>query len=151
MHQPPAVAWDLAPTRSQRRAPIALLLLAVLVWLVFITRQGWGPASLALLLALLVATVVVAVGLNKLPTGQLRWDGEQWLWSGVQDRMVRSMACVLDLQSVLVLHIRCDQGKGHWLWLEAGDKPLHWKALRRAMVASRPGTHGAESAEPQEG
>jgi hypothetical protein len=127
------------------------VLLAGLVWAGFVAQQGWGPVSLALLAALLAAACMAAVAWHNTPNGQIRWDGEQWHWSGAQDRMVRSMACVLDLQSVVLLHIRCDQGKSHWLWLESGDKPKHWKALRRAIVASKPGTPDGASAEPQEG
>ena len=102
-------------------------------------------------MVLLVSALVLAVAQRNIPKGQLRWDGRQWHWSGAPDRMVLSMDCVLDLQSVVLLHIRCNQGKSHWLWLEAGDKPKHWKALRRAIVASRTNTPDGFSAESPEG
>jgi hypothetical protein len=137
MHRPPAVAWDLVPTRWQSRAPAVLVLLAAMAWGGFLLKQGWGPFSLTLLLVLIAAAVLATVERGHISKGQLRWDGEHWHWSGEQDRMVRSMACVMDLQSMVLLYIRCDQGKSHWLWLEAGRKPHHWKALRRAIVASK--------------
>jgi peptidoglycan/LPS O-acetylase OafA/YrhL len=136
MHRPPAVAWDLATTRWQLRVSIALVLLATLVWLGFLTQQGWGYPSFILLLALLAGVLLAAMAGQNASGGQLRWDGEQWHWTDAQDHAVRTMVCMLDLQVVLLLQVNCDQGTRHWFWLDAGDKPIQWKALRRAIVAS---------------
>jgi hypothetical protein len=83
-------------------------------------------------------------------TGQLRWDGERWYWSGEPDRTVHAMSCILDLQSIMLLHLTCERRTGHWLWLEAGNKPERWKALRRAVVASIADTPSEADQEPRD-
>jgi hypothetical protein len=150
MHRPPAVAWSLAPARWQGRVLNGLLLLAFLVWAGFFAKQGWGFSSIALLLTLPAGVTLAALARHKTARGQLSWDGEQWHWIGVQDRPVRSMVCVLDFQTMLLLHLTCDQGDGHWLWLESGDKPALWRALRRAIVASSPLSVDEIKPEPQD-
>jgi hypothetical protein len=127
------------------------MLLAALAWGGFLFKQGWSPVSYTLLLVLIAGAALAAVEHSQVTKGQLRWDGEQWHWSGDQDRMVRSMACVLDLQSMVLLHVQCDQGKSHWLWLEADGRPHHWKALRRAIVASKTVTLYDVTTKPQDG
>ena len=151
MHRPPAVAWDLSPTQWQMRVLAALTLLAMLVWVGFIAEQGWGLSSFIVLVALLVGVWLVAMARRKALRGQLRWDGEQWYWTGLQDRAVRAMACILDLQVVMLLQITFDQGKSHWIWLESGYKPAQWKALRRAIVASTGVHHNEVDSEPLDG
>ena len=94
-----------------------------------------------LLLAMLAGALLAAMARHNAARGQLRWDGERWHWSGEPDRTVRAMACVLDLQSMMLLHLTCESRTSHWLWLEAGNKPERWKALRRAVVASTADTH----------
>jgi hypothetical protein len=46
------------------------------------------------------------------------------------------MVCVLDFQAMMLLQLICDNGNKYWFWLDAGDKPAHWNAMRRAIVAS---------------
>ena len=136
MHRPPAVAWDISPTRWQSRATATLVLIAVMVWTGFVAEQGWGQSSFVVLVALLVGIWLASADRQKASKGQLRWDGEQWHWTGEQDRAVRDMASILDLQVMMLLQVTCDQGKSHWLWLESREKHTQWKALRRAIVAS---------------
>ncbi len=136
MHRPPAVAWVLSPTLWQRRILATLALLALLVWVGFITEQGWGLSSFAVLIALFLGVLLAAMAWHNASRGQLRWDGEQWYWTDAQDRTVRTMACILDMQVMMLLQITCDQGKSHWLWLDSSENPAQWKALRRAIVAS---------------
>jgi hypothetical protein len=117
------------------RVLAALTLLAALVWVGFIVEQGWGLTSFIVLAALFLGVRLVAMARQKAHNGQLRWDGEQWYWTGTQDRALRAMVCILDLQVLTLLHVTCDQGKSHWIWLDSGYKPAQWKALRRAIVA----------------
>jgi hypothetical protein len=136
MHRPPAVAWLLVLSRWQVWALSALVLIAALVWAGFLAKQGWGAASFLILVALLTSVLMVLVARQNTTKGRLSWDGEQWHWSGDPDSPLRSMSCVLDLQRVMLLQVTCGQGKLHWLWLEAVDKPAQWTALRRAIVVS---------------
>lgn len=151
MHRPPAVAWVLLPSRWQWRTLTALSLLTALVWIAFISEQGWGHTSLIVLGALLVGVLQTFMAWHNAPKGQLRWDGEQWYWTDEQDRAVRTMACILDMQAMMLLQVTCDQGKSHWLWLDSGDKPAQWKALRRAIVASEGVSHEAVIPAPRDG
>jgi hypothetical protein len=129
----------------------ALTLLAVLVWVGFTEKQGWGLSSFIVLVALFVGVGLVAIARHKALKGQLRWDGEQWYWTDAQDHAVRTMVCILDLQGVMLLQIACDHGKSHWIWLESGYKPTQWKALRRAIVAGTGTPHSEGVPEPLDG
>lgn len=71
-------------------------------------------------------------------TGQTReWGG--WSWQPLGSRSIAQacqvVAC-LDLQSRQLLQLRV-AGEVHWVWVEAERAPIHWKALRRALVSSR--------------
>ncbi len=136
MHRPPAVSWDVRPARWQRRLTTALALCAALAWAGFSVRQGWGAASPVLLLVLVVSVLLSIRAGRNAPVGQLRWDGEQWHWSGADDGAVRSITCVWDLQVLLLLKIHFEPGAQQWLWLEAGAEPARWRAMRRALVAA---------------
>jgi hypothetical protein len=128
----------------QRRLLGALVLLGLLVSLGFGFGQGWGLTTLLLFLALLGCSAVAMLGLLGSATGQLRWDGEQWHWSGQYDAAVTDIRCILDLQRVLLLHIRCEQGARHWLWLESGAMDAGWLAVRRAVVAAQAAQQSAK-------
>lgn len=151
MRGPPAVVWSLAPTRWQKRVLVILAFLAVLVWVSFVAEQGWGLSSYLILAALFVGVLLAATAWHKKPKGQLRWDGEQWYWNDEQDRAVRPMACILDMQVMMLLLVTCDQSKSHWLWLDSGNKPDQWRALRRAIVASTGISYDDAVAEPHDG
>ena len=136
MHRPPAVLWDLGPSRWKRRALGGLILLAVLVWVGFLRMQGWGVSSAVLLATLLAGTLTAAIGRSGSAEGQLSWDGEQWHWLTDRDLLLQTMVCVLDLQVMMLLRVGVEGGKSHWFWLDSSDMNASWKALRRAIVAS---------------
>ena len=151
MHRPPAVAWVLLPSQWQRRILAALALVAVLVWVGFISEQGWGLSSFVVLVALFIGALLGVMAWRNLSKGQLRWDGEQWYLTNKHDRSVHTMVCMLDMQAMLLLKVTCDKGKSHWLWLDSGDKHAQWKALRRAIVASTGISHDEVVPEPLDG
>jgi toxin CptA len=137
MYGPPAAAWQAGEVQWLRRLLAALIGLAVLAVCFYSSSQGFGGATI-LLWALLLGSVATAVlGLNQRVKGQLRWDGEHWHWSGLQEHTVTDINCVLDLQRLLLLRIHCDQGPRLWLWLESSSMDAAWLALRRAVVASQ--------------
>ena len=149
MHRPPAVSWDVGPARWRGRVLTALALCATLDWTGFWVLQGWSTSSFFLLLLVFASVLLAGLSNRNTPVGQLRWDGEQWHWSGVDHDTVRVVACVLDLQRMLLLHIRCEQGACHWLWLEAAAQPTRWRAMRRAVVAATP-LKGSETGSTQQ-
>ncbi len=147
MHRPPAVLWDLGPSRWKRRALGGLILLAALVWLGFLRMQGWGVSSAVLLATLLAGTLTAAIGRSGSPGGQLSWDGEQWHWLTDRDLPLQTMVCMLDLQVMMLLRVGVEGGKSHWFWLDSSDMSASWKAVRRAIVAS---TYNARQGASQE-
>lgn len=137
MHLPPACAWKAGTAQWQRRLIAGLLGFGLMVSLGFGFSQGWGASTLLLALILLGCGSVAAMGLRSSASGQLRWDGEHWHWSGSIDCAVTELFCVLDLQRLLLLHIRSEQGETRWLWLESRSMDAGWMAMRRAVVAAK--------------
>lgn len=147
MHRPPAATWRAMPAGLAPQAVVALAALACAATLLEgYFMQAWGVTVLCLLLLLLVACTLAALrGLGRMPSGQLRWDGECWHWADGQNHTVTSLVCVLDLQSRMLLRIHCGQRHSLWLWLESRGQANPWAALRRAVVASQ---HGATNQAP---
>jgi hypothetical protein len=137
MHLPPAAAWTAGAMGRWRRVVATLGLLGLLVLTGFGNSQGWGASTAWLSLTLVVCTAVSYLGLRRPATGQLRWDGEQWHWFGLAEHAVTQIGCAIDLQRLMLLWIRCDQGTVLWLWLENGTMDAQWLAFRRAVVASK--------------
>lgn len=134
MHRPPAVSWEVVAVRWPLRALAAMALLATVLLFFFAARQGWSFSSVCLLLLLPACVGGAFWGLQTMPKGRLHWDGEQWYWVDVDALAVSSLVCALDLQSLVLLHIRCGHRPGFWLWLEQRADGARWIALRRAFV-----------------
>lgn len=94
----------------------------------------WGWASL------LAAGWVLVWHWRSAPTGQLSWDGQDWLWVSraypVGTALLRPRI-VIDLQSVIVVRLSNPAGAALTLWLDAGQAPSIWLDLRRAIHARR--------------
>jgi hypothetical protein len=121
--------------RLQRRLVLALVLLSAMPVAAFLGTQVWGAASAVLLLAFLTTVLFAYSSLRRPVQGLLSWDGEQWYWTTQQVQAVTELACVLDLQRVMLLRLRCGQASVQWLWLESAAMGGSWQALRRAVVA----------------
>jgi hypothetical protein len=119
----------------QRRFVWALVLLSAMPVAAFLGTQAWGAASAVLLLVFLLAVGLAYTRLRRPVTGLLNWDGEQWYWTTQQVQAVSELACVLDLQRVLLLRVRCGSANPEWLWLESAAMGGSWLAMRRAVVA----------------
>lgn len=95
----------------------------------------WGLGSVAL------ATPGLLLYWRRVPTGELSWDGEQWLWTskayptGVD---LKWPQIVLDLQGFVIVHTRNSAGAGWTLWLEARSNPAAWHGLRLALYSRPP-------------
>jgi hypothetical protein len=121
---------------------IALLTAALL--LAFAARQGWNAVSLGLLLLLPVVIGAAFKGLRRTPKGSLHWDGERWHWAGENAAPVTSLVCVLDLQDLMLLHVRVAQHSVLWLWMQKDAHAGRWLALRRALALG-PNPSGVEA------
>ena len=137
MHLPPAASWKAGAAQWQRRLLGCLIALALIALLGFGSGQGWGARSLVLALSLLGCSVFAVWSLRGTASGKLRWDGAHWHWCGPADFAVTELFCVLDLQRLLLLYIRCEQGSTQWLWLHSRHMDADWLALRRAVVGSQ--------------
>jgi len=146
MYLPPAVTWDVKPARWHRVALWGLALCATGVAIGFCALQGLGASSLLLLLALLIALLLGARAVKRLPSGPLNWDGAQWHWLGSGQEAVSELACVLDLQNLMLVQLRSAGASKRYLWLECQDNTARWTALRRAVVAA---ARQAPSTDPQ--
>lgn len=140
MHRPPAVSWDVGPARWHALLVLALLALGLLLTIAFAVLQAEGARWPWLLVLLLACSSAALLQWRGMSAGQLRWDGERWLWSPLSDLPVTELHCVLDLQRFMLLRLRCGPampwGRGWvWLWLESDAGGARWLALRRAIAA----------------
>jgi hypothetical protein len=138
MHRPPAASWKVGAVRYQWRLLLLLVVLTALQVAGFLATQAWGPGSVLLLLTFAGVVGFALMGLRRVASGQLLWDGAQWFWAAGRVQTVTELVCVLDLQRVMLLRIRCAQTGRHWLWLESAQMGHGWKALRRAVAAGMP-------------
>jgi hypothetical protein len=136
MHQPPAASYGVQRSRWH-------LICIVVIWLVGAAAcaEFWqSTADISLkstVLGLLVFSLAWAVkDWFYTERGLLRWDGQQWFWSGFGDFPVQRLHIVLDFQSLILVELRADSWGVRWLWLEAPGRNRQWLALRRAMVGT---------------
>lgn len=84
------------------------------------------------------------------PTGAPRPAGHAWSWqgsgTGAIEQPIDSPALVIDLQACLLLRLAPAPGVPAWIWVEAGQAPRDWLALRRALLWAA--GQGAGEAEP---
>ena len=95
-----------------------------------------------LVLVSLIANSIAFLGWKRSPQGSLRWDGQQWLWSGFPETAPCRLALVLDFQRVMVVKITTGAHEPEFLWLEANPGDTSWRPLRRAIVSSQAASAG---------
>jgi hypothetical protein len=71
-----------------------------------------------------------------IPQGRLRWDGQQWLWSGFGDVPVQKLFVVLDFQRLILVKLQANPLGARWIWLDAPKRDRQWLAMRRAIVGT---------------
>ena len=75
---------------------------------------------------------------DRLPSGQLAWDGTVWHWespsyqTGSADH---KLSVIADFQHRLLLRLENQAGASQWLWLEKKAMPERWMDLRRALYS----------------
>lgn len=135
MSSPPAVSYNVVRSRWYF---FAIAMFGALAWLgcgLFAMQQeSIGSRGLVVGLCLL-SQALAGYGWYRSPTGQLRWDGECWHWSGFSDGCTQYVQCIVDLQSRMLVQTHAHDGHTAWLWLAAstGSKTT-WQSLRRALV-----------------
>ena len=105
------------------------------LWIHAVTT--FGSAQFLFFAALAVVLALACHAWRNTETGQLAWGGESWVWTTSHHATTGSMAVHLDVQSLMVLTLRNDQGQSVWLWVERASDPTGWRALRRAIYADR--------------
>ncbi|MES2581281.1 MAG: hypothetical protein V4627_01070 [Pseudomonadota bacterium] len=117
---------------------LAVATLAVFAW----ERPVLDMRTGALALVSLIASGTAFLGWMRSPQGDLRWDGQQWLWSGFAETAPCRLALVLDFQRVMVVKITTGAHVPEFLWLEANPGDTSWRPLRRAIVSSQAASVG---------
>jgi len=141
MHNAPSVVYPLGRSRFQGLALLGLWLSGLLVmalWWLAAPGPDWRlGVSMA---AVLAAGVAAGLGWKNSPTGQLRWDGQDWRWEsrGYQSGTpVRSLSVTLDFQFILLLRLENHDHATLWLWAQRAAMPERWLDLRRAVYSRR--------------
>lgn len=147
MNHAPSVNY---PVGRSRGAGVLLMvagsagLAATVSWA--LQRQAPGLGSMIPALACLALVAWAALDWFRTTTGMLSWEGGHWRWSGHRTGAGQIRVC-LDLQGLLLLQWRADDGSSAWLWLERRQRPALWSDLRRA-VYSRANSDALPGAEP---
>lgn len=144
MYGPPAAAWHATALQGPRWLVLALAGASLLVLACFMQagQSGWSVAVLFTLWATCLA--FASWSLTRQPADQLRWDGSQWHWSEWPDRPVLHPYCALDLQILLLLDLRGQDGAQRWVWMQAQSMSPQWRAFRRAVLARAASTSATD-------
>jgi hypothetical protein len=99
-----------------------------------------SAAGLAPKIVVLISLSLFGLGAGKAwfdtEPGRLRWDGQQWLWSGFGDVPVQQLFVVLDFQKLILVKLQANHAGPRWIWLEAPKRDRQWLAMRRAIVGT---------------
>ena len=151
MHRAPAVSFSVGRSRWHLGCVVGLGAASLGIALVFALNQSFGDGRAAAVLgAALVAPVLALWGWQKSPSGQLRWDGDYWHWSGFAATQSCHLSLLVDFQRVLLVRLSHADQPPVWLWLESAPGNIHWMPLRRAIVSSLRDGAGDASADAGE-
>ncbi len=137
MHRAPAVSFSVGRSRWHLGCVGLLCAASLITALVFVLNASiWDWRCVAVLGAALLAPILAVRGWQRSPSGQLRWDGQQWHWSGFATTQACRLSLLVDLQRVVLVRLSGEDHPSVWLWLEAAPGSIHWMPLRRAIVSS---------------
>ncbi|MDP2367844.1 MAG: hypothetical protein Q8M25_06285 [Rhodoferax sp.] len=68
--------------------------------------------------------------------GALKWSAGQWTWDSRGILRGGDLTVLVDLQQVVVVVARCDDGRAFGFCLHRNTDPVLWPALRRALVST---------------
>ena len=137
MHRPPAVRFSVIRSQWHLRLLAIVWLSGLPVAWAFAENQAlYGVVGVSL--SVLAAGLIALIGWRHASVGTLRWDGQDWHWSGFDEDALCHLDLQLDLQKLLLVSVT-DKTKKRAvrLWLEAVPGDVRWIALRRAIVDSR--------------
>jgi len=150
MHKAPAVQYTVGKTRVHLGLVLSVALFSAVVVSVWAMQSQTGTLPLTLVgLVWTACTLWGSLGWWRVPTGQLCWDGQAWVWRQGAQELTLQLQVRLDLQHTMLLRARPVQGLALWLWLEQATQPAQWRMLRRAVVvASNQRTVSGRQQEP---
>lgn len=135
MHRPPAVSIQVERSRWHLGFILTCSLLCALNLAFWMQVQNSNPSRFFVFALVGIALALALRVWWSTPTGRLGWDGESWFWSGVGDVALKHLSMVVDLQRLVLVRIRGEDGLSTWLWLETRRFDTRWFAVRRALVA----------------
>jgi toxin CptA len=138
MHNAPSVTYPVGRSLLCAALLAALWTLAALLvawWCQTVAAIGWR--QWLALLALPAAAAGAWLSLRAMGIGELRWDGQVWLWHprGAQEAMTVLLGVHLDLQRHLLVLLRPEHGLAVWCWASRKSYPERWGDLRRAVYS----------------
>ena len=140
MHHAPPVQVPVGRFAWGRAVGVALALLSAgalaLAWWLSPPSMGLALAG-GLVWGLAVLSCACLLGRERLPTGELCWDGESWSLQTAQGlRQSVVVEVRLDLGTAMLLAVRLSQGPRPWrryVWLRAVHLPGLWHRCRCAV------------------
>ncbi|MEI7784892.1 MAG: hypothetical protein WCK08_10955 [Betaproteobacteria bacterium] len=142
------VAYPAGPCRAAALLVACLWGAALaLTWAWFIAAGADDRSPWWGLLSLVTVTLGLVGYWRRIPTGQLSWDGQAWLWTSRAYPAGAALTwpdIVIDLQYFVVIRTRNPAGASWTLWLEARSQPLVWHSLRLALHARPASTASPE-------
>jgi toxin CptA len=138
-HNAPPVAYPLGRSPFLGRLLLGLWLaglFSVLLWWNVTRQLDWRMALAGF--SVLLAGLAARTSWDKLPSGQLAWDGEVWRWesAGYQTGAAEhDLSVIADFQQSLLLRLENPARASLWLWVEQSAMPERWLDLRRAVYS----------------
>ena len=136
MHRPPAASHSVPRSRWHLVCIVSIWMMAA------VASAGHWQSAAGLESKIAVLLVLSIFGLWALKDwfytqqGRLRWDGQQWLWSGFGDVPVQKLFVVLDFQRLILVKLQANPLGARWIWLDAPKRDRQWLAMRRAIVGT---------------
>lgn len=136
MHNAPSVTYPVGRSLFFGR-------LVLVVWLLGAMSTGWwcwhaaamGWRQWLVLTSVPLAGLVAWSSWHRMTPGELRWDGQLWLWNPGEQAEPGRLAVHLDLQGHLLLCLHLDSSHKRWCWAERASLPERWGDLRRAVYS----------------
>ena len=139
MHSAPAVSYPVG------RSYFYLALLVGVLAMGACSLITWSVVSDALGLRHVVAMLLWLTGVGvallswlRAPTGAITWDGQNWIWTCQGSAHPVVLCVTMDLQIVMLMHLKSSVAPSQWVWLERQVAAGRWLACRRAVFARQP-------------
>ena len=138
MHGAPAVVYPVG--RSSFQGVFLLVFCAVglsVGGLWALSMPAVGACLFVFFVILIVVFLLASCAWWQTDIGRLAWGGESWVWTSFNVSITGSIAVHFDVQSLLIVRLKDEEGRSIWLWVERASDPACWPALRRAVYAEK--------------